>query len=208
MLLFVLDTMTCTGWDQESEAATRPTMRFVAIKSPEQQSILALHRTRDLLIRQRTQLVNMIRAQLAEFGIVLAKGIQHALRLAGQLVEGAVPDIPPLAVDVIVTLAEQLRDLEWRRAIAAGWWGDRDAADQRPQRLAGLGLGLRFGVVLGTFRLGFGPYRRIASLALAKPRVTEQAEPSDLHAGARADKQEPNKRAGDPATTAEEQRLT
>ena len=46
------------------EAVTRPTMSFVAIKSPEQQSILALHRTRGLLIRQRTQLVNMIRAQL------------------------------------------------------------------------------------------------------------------------------------------------
>lgn len=96
------------------EAVTRPTMRFVAIKSPEQQSILALHRTRDLLIRQRTQLVNMIRAQLAEFGIVMPKGIEHALRLAGQLVEGAAPDIPPLAVTVIVTLAEQLRDLQLR----------------------------------------------------------------------------------------------
>ena len=96
------------------EAVTRPTMRFVAIKSPEQQSILALHRTRDLLIRQRTQLVNMIRTQLAEFGIVMPKGIEHALRLAGQLVEGAAPDIPPLAVTVIVALAEQLRDLQLR----------------------------------------------------------------------------------------------
>ena len=96
------------------EAVTRPTMRFVAIKSPEQQSILALHRTRDLLIRQRTQLVNMIRAQLAEFGIVLAKGIRHALRLAGRLVEGVAPDIPVPAVKVIVTLAEQLRDLQAR----------------------------------------------------------------------------------------------
>jgi transposase len=52
-----------------SEAVTRPTMRFVAVKSLDQQSMLALHRTRDLLIRQRTQLVNMIRGQLAEFGI-------------------------------------------------------------------------------------------------------------------------------------------
>ena len=42
------------------EAVTRPTMRFVAIKSPEQQSLLALHRARDLLIGQRTQLVNMM----------------------------------------------------------------------------------------------------------------------------------------------------
>ena len=70
------------------EAVRRPTMRFVAVKSPEQQSALALHRTRDLLIRQRTQLVNMIRAQLAEFGIALPKGIQHALRLVGRLVDG------------------------------------------------------------------------------------------------------------------------
>ncbi len=75
---------------------------------------MALHRTRDLLIRQRTQLVNMIRAQLAEFGIIVPKGIQHALRLAGQLVEGATPDIPALAVKVIVALAEQLRDLQVR----------------------------------------------------------------------------------------------
>ena len=51
------------------EAVTRPTMRFVAVKSPEQQAALALHRTRDLLVKQRTQLVNMIRGLLAEFGI-------------------------------------------------------------------------------------------------------------------------------------------
>jgi transposase len=93
------------------EAVTRPTMRFVAVKSIEQQSVLALHRTRDLLIRQRTQLVNMIRAQLAEFGIVLAKGIQHALKLVDRLLEGAAPDIPALARKVVVALAEQIRDL-------------------------------------------------------------------------------------------------
>jgi len=51
------------------EAVTRPTMRFVPIKSAEAQAALALHRSRDLLVRQRTQLVNMIRAVLAEFGI-------------------------------------------------------------------------------------------------------------------------------------------
>jgi len=65
------------------EAVTRPSMRFVAIKSPDQQSLLAVHRARDLLIRQRTQLVNMIRGQLAELGIVLAKGVHHALNQCG-----------------------------------------------------------------------------------------------------------------------------
>jgi transposase len=97
-----------------AEAVTRPTMRFVAVKSTGQQSILALHRTRDLLVRQRTQLVNMIRAQLAEFGIVIAKGIQHALKLVGRLMDGAAPDIPPLAVKVVVILAQQVRDLQAR----------------------------------------------------------------------------------------------
>ena len=51
------------------EAVTRPTMRYVAIKSPEQQAALAMHRTRNLFVKQRTQLVNMIRSLLAEFGI-------------------------------------------------------------------------------------------------------------------------------------------
>ena len=96
------------------EAVTRPTMRFVAVKSTEQQAILALHRTRDLLIRQRTQLVNMIRAQLAEFGIVVARGIGHVLELVGRLLDGEVPDIPPLAVKVVIALARQLRDLQAR----------------------------------------------------------------------------------------------
>ncbi len=96
------------------EAVTRPTMRFVAIKSPEQQSILALHRTRDLLVRQRTQLVNMIRAQLAEFGIVMAKGIGHAFKLVERLGDGEVLDIPPMAVKVVIALAHQMRDLQAR----------------------------------------------------------------------------------------------
>jgi transposase len=52
------------------EAVTRPTMRFVPIKTPDQQSILMLHRTRELLVHQRIMLVNALRAHLAEFGIV------------------------------------------------------------------------------------------------------------------------------------------
>ena len=98
------------------EAVTRPTMGFVAIKSPEQQAMLALHRARALLVRQRTQLVNMIRSQLAEFGIVLAKGIQHALKLVEQLLDGKALGIPELAAEVVITLAEQLRALQARIA--------------------------------------------------------------------------------------------
>lgn len=56
------------------EAVTRPTMRFVPIKNVQQQAVLMLHRTRDLMMRQRTMLLNATRAHLAEFGIVAAQG--------------------------------------------------------------------------------------------------------------------------------------
>ena len=56
------------------EAVRRPTMRFVQIKSVEQQARLMLHRARDLLMRQRTQLINALRAHMAELGVVAAQG--------------------------------------------------------------------------------------------------------------------------------------
>src|SRR5207245_4088085 len=56
------------------EAVRRPTMRFVQVKSAAQQSQLMLHRTRDLLMRQRTQVINALRAHMAELGIVAAQG--------------------------------------------------------------------------------------------------------------------------------------
>ncbi len=93
------------------EAVTRPTMRFVEVKTPEQQAILAVHRTRDLIIRQRTQTINMLRAQLAEFGIVLPKGIYHALQFAVDCLNGEQPDLPEVAGDVIFELCDQLRFL-------------------------------------------------------------------------------------------------
>ncbi len=56
------------------EAVTRPSMRFVPIKGEEQQAVLMIHRSRELLVRQHTMLVNALRAHLAEFGIVMKQG--------------------------------------------------------------------------------------------------------------------------------------
>src|SRR5436305_2564246 len=56
------------------EAAQRPTMRFVAVKSKKAQAAVILFRTRDLLVRQRTQAINALRGHLTEFGVVVAKG--------------------------------------------------------------------------------------------------------------------------------------
>ena len=67
------------------EAVTRPNMRFVATKTPEQQSCLMLHRTRHLFIRQRTAVINAIRAHLAEFGIVAPVGRHGVDGFSGSL---------------------------------------------------------------------------------------------------------------------------
>ena len=96
------------------EAVSRPTMRYVAIKSCEQQAALTIHRTRDLFVKQRTQLVNMIRGLLAEFGIEIRRGITHALSLAERIAAGDMPGIPALAAKMIASLAGQILDLEAR----------------------------------------------------------------------------------------------
>ena len=96
------------------EAVTRPTMRFVPVKSPEQQAALSMHRTRDLLVKQRTQLVNMIRGLLAEFGIDIPKGLERALLKARQIVDGDAPDVPIEATKIVGTLSQQALDLHVR----------------------------------------------------------------------------------------------
>src|SRR4029078_74413 len=61
------------------EGGARPTMRLVPVKSPEQQAALSMHRTRDLLVKQRTQLVNMIRGRPAALGIDITEGTERAV---------------------------------------------------------------------------------------------------------------------------------
>ncbi|MEJ2030555.1 MAG: IS110 family transposase [Maritimibacter sp.] len=96
------------------EAVTRPTMRFVAIKTEEQQGVLFLHRARDLVVRQRTQLSNMLRGLLGEFGIVIAQGIGNAVKFAKAVLDGDHPSIPEVAIDVLTNLCNQMVALHLR----------------------------------------------------------------------------------------------
>jgi transposase len=87
------------------EAVTRPSMRFVPIKSAEQQGSLMLHRTRDLLIRQRTQLINAMRAHLAELGLVAQKGregLQQLVRTVADAGDERLPSDAGFACQAIV----------------------------------------------------------------------------------------------------------
>jgi len=94
------------------EAVTRPTMRFVAVKGTEQQSVLMVHRTRELLVRQRTMLVNAMRAHLAEFGIVARVGLPQVKRLLAVIADAEDKRIPPLARICLQGLATQFVSLD------------------------------------------------------------------------------------------------
>ena len=125
------------------EAVTRPTMRFVAVKSPEQQAALALHRTRSLLVKQRTQLVNMMRSLLAEFGVAMPRGLHHALALAKQLTEGHTADVPELAGSLVATLAHQIGAIHGKLATLEKEllaWHRSNELSQRLATIPGVGL--------------------------------------------------------------------
>ncbi len=96
------------------EAVGRPDMRFVAVKTPEQTSILMLHRVRDRLIGQRTALINQIRGYLAEFGIVIRKGARCVRRELPSILEDAENAIPWSAREMFAGLYEELVALDDR----------------------------------------------------------------------------------------------
>jgi len=96
------------------EAVRRPTMRFVEVKTEDQQALLAIHRTRDLIVRQRTQVVNMIRSLLREFGHVLRSGVEAVSAFSKRHLEGDHPEMPDLANGILGTLCYQLLGLNAR----------------------------------------------------------------------------------------------
>ena len=124
------------------EAVTRPTMRFVATKTPEQQSCLMLHRTRHLFIRQQTAVINAIRAHLAEFGIVAPVGRNGVEQLLGVVADSNDKRLPEVARACVAALGAQLRMqkaqiLEFDRMIRA--WHRSSEASRRLDEIPGVG---------------------------------------------------------------------
>ena len=123
------------------EAASRPTMSFVALKTAEQQGRVMLFRTRDLLVRQRTQTINALRGHLAEFGVVAAQGPAHVARLASALEDpdsglpDAVRELGSLLFEQVAGLTEKIDGLE--KDIHAS--ARQDAEAQRLMSVPGIG---------------------------------------------------------------------
>ncbi len=98
------------------EAVGRPAMRFVPVKSVDQQAVLAVHRVRDSGVAERTALVNQIRGLLGEYGVVLPQGRERLQKALPEVLEDAESALPGLFRAVLAELAERLRELNGRIA--------------------------------------------------------------------------------------------
>jgi transposase len=96
------------------EAVRRPSMRFVLVKTAEQQAALVAHTVRDLLVRQRTMLINALRGHLAEFGIVAPRGLQKVDELAAVVADESDERLPASARKALRSLAAEFAALDLR----------------------------------------------------------------------------------------------
>ena len=125
------------------EAVSRPSMRFVPVKSAERQSVLVLHRGRELLVRQRTMLINAIRGHCAEFGLVVAQGARAVPELIEKMRQADPAALPEIARSALLMLGDQLHALALQikvleqRLLA---WHRQDDASQRLSTIPGVGI--------------------------------------------------------------------
>jgi transposase len=124
------------------EAVARPTMRFVPVKTAEQQAGLLLHRGRERLVRQRTALVNALRGHLAEFGVIAPLGLRNVSKLIAVVRDADDTRLPDLARQVLEVLAAQIEQLE--AAVAALEkqliaWHKSNPVSQRLATIPGIG---------------------------------------------------------------------
>jgi len=125
------------------EAMMRPTMRFAPVKSAGQQSVLMVHRARELLVRQRTMVINAIRGHCGEFGLVAAQGVSNVARLIEVIEDRCDARLPALAREVLEVLVDQLRMVQAKIAglekILKAWHRSNEAS-RRLATIPGVGL--------------------------------------------------------------------
>jgi transposase len=173
------------------EAVGRPTMRFVPIKTVEQQAILMVHRARQGFVKARTAQANQIRGLLAEFGLVLPQGISHLQRLPGMLEDGD-NGLPGSFRQLLARLHAHLQQLE--RQVAElereiQRWHKDSAASQRVAALPGVGA-LSASALVATVGNGqsFANGRQVAAwLGLVPKQASTGGKPTLLGMSKRGD---------------------
>ena len=124
------------------EAVTRPTMRFVSVKSTEQQGVLMLHRTRELMVRQRTMLINAIRAHMAEFGIIAPTGVPQVKKLLAVIADQDDLRLPSLARTCLEGLVRQFLSLHneiHAAELRINAWHRSNEVSRRLETIPGIG---------------------------------------------------------------------
>lgn len=173
------------------EAVTRPSMRFVPVKSVEQQAILAVHRVRQGLVKLRTAQVNQIRCLLAEYGLVLPRGIQN-IRGVPALLDQASDDLPFSFCQLMLRQLESVRALDRRIAELEAdirRWHRDSAVSRRLAEIPGIGPLTASALVAtigdaATFRSG----RQLAAwIGLVPRQYSSGGKPRLLGIGKRGD---------------------
>ncbi|MCH4152373.1 MAG: IS110 family transposase [Sphingobium sp.] len=136
------------------EAAQRPTMRFVAVKSEATQASATIFRTRDLLMRQRTQTINALRGHLAEYGLIAAQGVGQVAKLVANL-DDADSCLPEAARSMLKVLSDMIGVLDTQIGQLDMEISRRAKTDDIPRRLMTIP--------------GIGPITATALAALAPP---------------------------------------
>jgi transposase len=125
------------------EAVGRPTTRFVPLREVEDQAAMAVHRVRELLIKQRTMLINAIRGHLAEFGVVAPRGHEGANRLCAIVADEEEQSIPQMMRPALMSFVDQIDILEAKIAAIEKQLKKWQAGDAQSRRLATIpGVGL------------------------------------------------------------------
>ena len=117
-------------------------MRFVAVKSAEQQSALMMHRARDLVVRQRTMLINALRGHMAEFGFVSAQGLHNVAALIEIIRNSADESIPKVARQVLIVIADQIAEVGVKISALEAQilaWHKSNPVSQRLATIPGIG---------------------------------------------------------------------
>lgn len=147
------------------EAALRPTMRFVPVKSEETQGAAMVFRVRELLIRQRTQAINALRGHLAEFGQIVPQGAANAARLIA-IVENQDSDLPADAIATLKVLVAALIHLETEIARLDAEIARRAKEDEVARRLMTVpGIGPLIATALAVLAPPPGTFRKARDFA-------------------------------------------
>ncbi len=124
------------------EAVSRPSMRFVPIKTGEQQAVLALHRARQGFVKARTAQANQIRGLLAEYGIIIPQGIGHVAKRVPEILEDGENELPGVFRQLLARLAEHLNELDRQVGeleVQIQSWHRENEASRKLAQIPGIG---------------------------------------------------------------------